>query len=310
MTEPENEFKEQQDRIRTLLREKNGILLAHNYMRDEIQEIADFQGDSLYLCQKAAETDADIIVFCGVHFMAESAAVLCPDKKVLLPNMQAGCPMADMITGDQLRKKKPELDGIPIVAYVNTTADVKAESDICCTSANVVRVVDSVSNGKGVFMVPDMNLAQFAQTQTDTKIDYWKGFCPTHQLLQAEDVLAMKETHPRALFMAHPECRPEVLELADHICSTSGMYTYARGSDRDEFIVATEMGILYRLRKENPGKKFHLASHDLICPNMKVNTLDDVIEVLTEENHVITVPEEIRVRAKRALDRMLAIPRD
>jgi len=308
--ELENEFQEQHDQIRTLLKEKNGILLAHNYMRDEIQEIADFQGDSLYLCRQAAETDAHIIVFCGVHFMAESAAVLCPDKKVLLPNMQAGCPMADMITGDQLRKKKEELGGMPIVAYVNTTADVKAESDICCTSANVVRVVDSVANEKGVFMVPDMNLAKFTQTQTETKIEYWKGFCPTHQLLQGEDVRAMKKTHPEAQFMAHPECRPEVLELADHICSTGGMYSYARESDHNEFIVATEMGILYRLRKENPGKRFHLASHDLICPNMKVNTLDDVIEVLTEDKNAITVPEEIRIKAKQALDRMLAIPRD
>jgi len=285
-------------------------MLAHNYQRDEIQQIADIGGDSLALAQKAAQTDAEVILFCGVHFMAESAAILSPQKTVLLPMLEAGCPMADMITAEKLREKKAELGpDVPIVTYVNSSAEVKAESDICCTSANAVAVVNSLEADR-VFMTPDMNLAKYVQRHTKKKIEWWKGFCPTHHLLKAETIIELKGKHPEARVVAHPECTPDILDLADHVCSTSGMYAYARVENVRRFIIATESGILYRLRKENPDKEFIIATEEMICPNMKVTTLEDVYDALVEMKEVITVPEEIRLKAKRALDRMLAIPRD
>ncbi len=296
--------------IRKLLRERNGILLAHNYQRDEIQEMADITGDSLGLSMEAAKTDKEVIVFCGVHFMAESASILSPDKTVILPRMDAGCPMADMITARALAEKKEELPGVPVVTYVNSTAEVKAISDICCTSANAVKVVRSVDSDT-VLMTPDMNLARYVAKQVpEKKILYWHGLCPTHHLLTVEDVLKAKEENPGALFMAHPECTPEVLELADHICSTSGMYVFARKSKAGKIIVGTEMGILWRLKKENPDKEFITPSDCLVCPNMKLTTLEDVLESLQDMKNIVKVPEEIRVPAKKALDRMLAVPRD
>jgi quinolinate synthase len=285
-------------------------MLAHNYQRDEIQEIADLTGDSLALSMEAAKTKADVILFCGVHFMAESAAILSPEKTVILPRLDAGCPMADMITAEKLRAKKQELGpDVPIVTYVNSTAEVKAESDICCTSANAVTVVNSLP-AKRVFMTPDMNLAKWVARHVKKDVDYWKGFCPTHHKLKAETVRAMIAAHPDAKLAAHPECPPEVLDLADHVCSTSGMYVYARKENSRKFIIATEAGILYRLRKENPEKEFILVSDEMLCPNMKVTTIEDVYEALVEMKNVITVPEDIRLRAKKALDRMLAVPRD
>ncbi|MDH4184729.1 MAG: quinolinate synthase NadA [Nitrospinota bacterium] len=299
-----------QKEIRRLLSENNAVMLAHNYQRDEIQEIADLGGDSLALSMEAAKTKAEVIVFCGVHFMAESAAILSPEKTVILPRMDAGCPMADMITADKLREKKRELGPeVPIVTYVNSSAEVKAESDICCTSANAVSVVNSLPADR-VLMTPDMNLAKWTQRHTNKKVDYWKGFCPTHHMLKAEAVRKMKEAHPDAKLAAHPECAPEVLDLADHVCSTSGMYIYAKKEKSRKFIIATEAGILYRLRLENPEKEFILASEDMLCPNMKVTTIEDVYEALLDMKNVIRVPEDIRVRAKGALDRMLAVPRD
>ena len=304
------ETRELQREIRRLLKARNAVMLAHNYQRGEIQEIADFGGDSLALSQQAAQTDADVILFCGVHFMAESAAILSPGKTVLLPRLEAGCPMADMITADRLRAKKAELGpDVPMVTYVNSTADVKAESDICCTSSNVVSVINSL-DAQRVLCAPDMNLAKYAQRFTTKKVEYWKGFCPTHHLLKPETVAAMRERYPDAKVAAHPECLPEVLDLADHVCSTSGMYEYAKKNPARRFIICTEEGILHRLRKENPEKEFILADENLICPNMKVTTLEDVREALTGMKHVITVPEDIRQRAKHALDRMLAVPRD
>lgn len=295
--------------IRALLKEKHAIMLAHNYQRDEVQEAADLTGDSLGLSQAAAESGAGVIVFCGVHFMAESAAILSPEKTVILPRMDAGCPMADMITEDDLAEEKRKRPGVPVVAYVNTTAGVKALSDICCTSANAVRVVASLK-AETVYMVPDRNLAHYISMDVNKKMEWWDGFCPTHENLTTEEVLRAKRENPQAIFVCHPECRPGVVDMADHVCSTSGMYKYAREVDAETVIVGTEMGILWRLKKENPEKKFILPSKSLICPNMKLITLEDVVVSLREMKNVVTVAEDIRVRAKAALDKMLAVPRE
>ncbi len=295
--------------IRALLRERNGVLLAHNYMRDEVQEIADFTGDSLGLSIEAARTSASVIVFCGVHFMAESASILAPDKTVLLPRLDAGCPMADMITVEGLLAMKARYPGAPVVTYVNSSAAVKAASDICCTSANALRVVKSLPENELIF-TPDKNLGSYVARFTDKTIHLWEGYCPTHERLRVEDVTRLKEAQPDALFICHPECNPAVVALADHVCSTSGMYDFCRQSPARKFIIGTEAGILYRLKKENPDKVFILASPALICPNMKLTSLEDIRDALITMAPVVRVPEEIRVKAKRALDRMLAIPRD
>lgn len=295
--------------IRALLKERNALLLAHNYMRDEVQEIADITGDSLGLSQEAAKTSAEVIVFCGVHFMAESASILSPGKTVLLPRLDAGCPMADMVTVEGLLELKAKHPGVPVVTYVNSSAAVKAVSDICCTSANAVKVVNSLPDREVIF-VPDRNLGQFVAKQSDKTFHYWDGYCPTHERLKADVVARLKEQHPDALFVCHPECNPAVVALADHACSTSGMYDFCRRSPAKRFIIGTEAGILYRLRQENPHKEFILASPALVCPNMKLTSLEDILEALTTMAPVVKVPEEIRVPAKRALDRMIAIPRD
>lgn len=295
--------------IRILLKERNGILLAHNYMRDEVQEIADITGDSLGLSMEAARTDADVIVFCGVHFMAESAAILSPQKTVLLPRLDAGCPMADMVTVEGLEQMKREHPGVPVVTYVNSTAAVKAVSDICCTSANAQKVVNSLPDQEIIF-APDRNLGSYVARFTNKKIHLWDGYCPTHERLRADEVKALKVVHPEALFICHPECAPEIVALADHVCSTSGMYEYCKKNPARKYIIGTEAGILYRLRKDNPDKEFILAGKGLVCPNMKLTSLEDILSALQTMAPVVTVPEEIRVKAKLALDRMLAIPRD
>ena len=304
------ELEQLKEQVRDLLKAKNAVLLAHNYQRDEIQEIADLAGDSLRLSMEASKTDAEIIVFCGVHFMAESAAILSPQKRVLLPRLDAGCPMADMITAKGLVEAKAQRPGYTVVTYVNSTADVKAQSDICCTSANAIAVVNSLESDK-VFFTPDRNLAHYTSLHTDKTVQWWDGYCPTHEHLPLEDVVAAKEAHPDALLMAHPECTPEVLDQADAIRSTSGMLAFARQSQANKFIVATEMGLLYPLRKQNPGKEFFLASKTLFCPNMKKIKLPDVIKALKNpDSCTVSVPETIRLKAKSALDRMLAVPRD
>ena len=300
---------ELQRELKELLVERNALMIAHNYQRDEIQEAADLTGDSLGLSQAASESDKDVIVFCGVHFMAESAAILAPEKTVILPRMDAGCPMADMITAEDLAREKVKRPGVPVVAYVNTSADVKALSDICCTSANAVKVVESVSSEK-VYMIPDKNLSRYVAASAKKEMEWWDGFCPTHHKLLPEHVIRAKEENPGALFVCHPECRPEVVELADHVCSTSGMYKFAEKSDAKSFIIGTEMGILYRLRKDNPDKEFILPDDVLICPNMKLTTLEDVVESLRDMKNIVTVPDGIRDSAKKTLDRMLAVPRD
>jgi len=298
--------KELVEQINSLRKQRNAVLLVHNYQRSEIHDIADFIGDSLELSQKAAATDADVIVFCGVHFMAETAAILCPDRTVLLPDVHAGCPMADMITADRLREKKKELPDAAVVCYVNSSADVKAESDICCTSANAVKVIDALDDEEILF-IPDQYLGHYVSTKTDKKIHLWPGYCPTHARIQPEDITRLKKEHPNARAVVHPECRPEVIELADAVLSTSGMCRYAQETDAREIIVGTESGIIYRMKKENPDKTFIPISNKATCPNMKKITLEKVLWSLKEMSPQVTVPEPIRVRAKRAVDWMLEI---
>ncbi len=295
--------------IRRLAKERDALILAHNYQRDEIQALADITGDSLGLSMEAAATDKQVIVFCGVHFMAESAAILSPEKTVLLPRPDAGCPMADMVTPEGLREVKAQLPGVPVVTYVNSSAAVKAESDICCTSANAIKVVNSLLEPE-VLLVPDRNLGRYIARHTDKTCHFWEGYCPTHDRFTVADVDAARAKHPDALFLAHPECPPEILAKADHIGSTSGMYDYVRQSPAKTFIVGTEAGILFRMRNENPDKEFVLPTSRLVCPNMKLTALEDVLKVLQTMEPRITVPEEVRIPAKRALDRMLAVPRD
>jgi len=298
-----------QSEIRKLLKERKAVLLAHNYMRDEVQELADITGDSLALSIEAAKTDAEVIVFCGVHFMAESASILAPEKTVLLPRLDAGCPMADMISADKLKQLKASLPGVPVVTYVNSSAAVKAESDICCTSANAVKVVQSLPEEEIIF-APDRNLGRYVAGFTGKRFHFWEGYCPTHERLRPEVVQDLKARYPEAPFVCHPECNPAVVALADHVCSTTGMYDYCRTNSARRFIIGTEAGILWRLKLENPDKEFILASPALVCPNMKLTSLEDVLESLQTMEPVVKVPEEIRIPAKRALDRMLAIPRD
>jgi quinolinate synthase len=295
--------------IHRLANERDALILAHNYQRDEVQELAHITGDSLALSMEAAQTDKPVIVFCGVHFMAESAAILAPEKTVLLPRLDAGCPMADMISPNGLRQLKSRHPGVPVVTYVNSSAAVKAESDICCTSANAVKVVASLAEAE-VILAPDRNLGQYIAAQVDKTCYFWDGYCPTHERLTVDDVRLAKTDYPDALFLAHPECPPEVLALADHVCSTSGMYSFARENPAQRFIVGTEAGILYRLRKENPEKEFILPTTRLICPNMKLTSLEDILKALQTMSPQVTVPEEIRIPAKVALDRMLNVPRD
>ena len=292
------------EQLGCLKKERNAVILVHNYQRGEVQDIADFVGDSLELSQKAARTDADVVVFCGVQFMAETAAILCPDRTVLLPDINAGCPMADMITAERLREKKKELPGAAVVCYVNSSAEVKAESDVCCTSANAVKIVESLDSGEILF-VPDQYLGHYVSTKTEKKLHLWPGYCPTHVKIRREDILARKQEHPQAKAVVHPECRPEVIELADAVLSTSGICRFSRETEAEEIIIGTEIGIIHRLKKENPGKRFIPMSERAVCPNMKLTTLEKVLWSLKEMTPRVTVPEPVRVRAMRAVDRML-----
>lgn len=296
------------NRIKQLKKERNAIILSHNYQRGDVQDIADFVGDSFGLSQQAASSDADVIVFCGVDFMAESAAILSPEKTVLMPELSAQCPMAAMITPESLKLEKEKYPDAAVVCYVNTPAAVKAESDICCTSANAIKVVDSLAE-KEIIFVPDRNLALYVAARTEKKIIPWNGYCPTHHLILPGDVLLEKEEHPEALVLVHPECRPDVVSLADKVLSTEGMLKYARLSASREFIIGTEIGLLHRLSKENPGKTFIPATRYAVCPNMKMITLQSIIRALERNEHVIKVPEDTRIKAKLALDRMLEVGR-
>jgi len=297
------------EEINRLKKEKNAIILAHNYQRSEIQDIADYVGDSIELSRKAMdEKEAEVIIFSAVDFMAESAAILNPSKKVLLPTLGARCPMAQMLTVDEIRRARTLYPGVPLVLYVNTLASAKACCDICCTSANAVEVIQSL-NAETVLFGPDRNLAEYVERKTGKTIipvPEW-GFCPTHLLFQPEDVQILKMQYPHAVVMAHPECNVEMQNAADFVGSTSQMCRYARESNAKTFIVGTEEGLLHRLRKDNPEKKFVLAYEGAVCPNMKLNTLDRLHSALKEEKHVITVPESVAKKARRALENMLAL---
>ncbi len=296
-------------KIQKLKKEKKAIILAHNYQRAEIQDIADYIGDSIELSRKAMqEKDAEIIVFCAVDFMAESAAILNPNKKVLLPTLGARCPMAQMLTIDEIRHSKALHPTAPVVLYVNTLAESKAECDVCCTSANAVEVIKSL-DADTVLFGPDRNLAEYVAEKTNKKIiplPEW-GFCPTHLLFQPEDVTVLKQQHPNAAVMVHPECSSEMRKVADFIGSTSKMCRYAKDSAATEFIVGTEEGILHRLRKENPDKIFFTAYEGAVCPNMKLTTLDRLYASLKEEKHLVKIPETIAAKARTSLERMFTI---
>ena len=294
--------------IRHLRQQRNAVILAHNYQLGEVQDIADFVGDSLELSQNAAKTGAKVIVFCGVHFMAETASILCPDKTVLLPDLNAGCPMANMVTVEGLRERKKKLPKAAVVCYINSTADVKAESDVCCTSANTLKVIESL-DAEEILFIPDQYLGHYISTKTDKKMSFWPGFCPTHVRIQPQDITRLKREYPSAKVIVHPECRPEVIALADEVLSTGGMCRFAQRTEANEIIVGTEIGIIYRLKKENLGKKFIPVSEQAICPNMKRITLEKILWSLEEMTSEVKVPEEIRLKAKATVDKMLEIGR-
>ena len=295
------------EKINILKKEKNAVILGHCYQNLEIDEVADYVGDSLQLSRLAAQTDADIIVFAGVYFMAETAKILSPDKKVLLPKLDAGCRMADMVDLEQMREFKAMYPDIPVVCYVNSSADVKAEADICCTSANAVKVVKSLNVPKVLF-APDKYLGSYVGSQVpETEVITYPGYCPTHLAILVEDVQNMKAAYPEAKVLVHPECHKAVVELADYVGSTTGIMKYAKESDAEEFIIVTEKGVVDRLTRDYPDKKFYLVCKKAVCPNMKMNTLDDILHVLETEENEIFVDEEIAAKARQAIERMVAI---
>jgi len=299
-------LKQLREKIARLKKELNAVIVAHNYQRSEVQDIADFVGDSLELARQCTEVTARTIVFCGVRFMAETAAILNPDRTVLLPEDGAGCPLADMISIDELREWKQRYPQASVVCYVNSSAEIKAESDICCTSANGVKVAASVSSDDIIF-VPDQNLGHYISTQTKKNIILYPGFCYVHHRLKPEQVKLARELHPEAQLLVHPECRPEVIALADAALSTSQMLRYAKASSHNSFIIGTEEGLLHRLRQENPGGFFYLITNSQLCTDMKKTTLQKVAQAMELRQNIVTVPEAVRVKAKRAVDRMLAI---
>ncbi|MBU4311689.1 MAG: quinolinate synthase NadA [Candidatus Omnitrophica bacterium] len=295
-------------KIEKLKKERNAVIIVHNYQRDEIQDIADISGDSLALSQAAVRADAKVIVFCGVDFMAESASILNPNKIVLLPVKEAGCPMADMVTVERLRDKKKEHPDAAIVCYVNSSATIKAESDICCTSSNAIQVVKSLKDYKEIIFIPDKNLGRYVQANVpDKKIILWEGFCPTHIRVSKEEILDAKKLHPDVLVLAHPECNPDVLFVSDHICSTAGMFKFAKASKAKSFIIATESGMLYGLKKANPDKNFYVPTERLVCPTMKLTTLGWVAHSLENMEHQIKITGEIKEKAYKSLARMLKV---
>ena len=295
------------EKINKLKKERNAVILVHNYQRPEVQDIADYVGDSLGLSIAASKTDAKVIVFCGVNFMAETAAIICPDKTVLMPAVNADCPMADIITIEKLRNLKLQNPNAPVVCYVNSSAAIKAESDICCTSANSVKIVSSL-NEKEIIFVPDKYLGLYTQGKLpEKKLILFDGYCPTHAKILPEHILKAKHEHPMAQVMVHPECRPEVIALADAVVSTGGMVKFARESAALEFIVATEVGIIHRLKKDNPEKMFFPALNSAICPNMKLTTLEKVLWSLEDLKTEIKVDDQVAEKARKAIEKMLAV---
>ncbi|MFH0876742.1 MAG: quinolinate synthase NadA [Candidatus Omnitrophota bacterium] len=294
-------------KIEQLKQQRNAVILAHNYQLPEVQDIADHTGDSLELSRIAAKSDKKVIVFCGVYFMAETASILCPEKTVLIPDANAGCPMANMITAEDLRELKERHPKAVVVGYVNTSADVKAELDICCTSTNAVEIISKLKDAEEIIFIPDKYLADYASKKTGRRLISWDGYCPTHVKILPEDIIKKIRLHPNAKVMVHPECRPEVIELADEVLSTGRMCIHVKNSPDNEFIVGTEVGIIHRLQKDNPSKKFYPASDHATCPNMKRTTLERVLWALEENKTEVRVPEDIRRRARKALDKMVEI---
>lgn len=287
--------------------QKDAVILAHNYQIGEVQDIADFIGDSFQLSIKASKTKHKIIVFCGVHFMAETAKIISPDRKVLIPDKNSGCPMADMISASQLKKLKNENPGAVVVCYVNTSAEVKALSDICCTSSNAVNIVKSIPKNKRIIFIPDKYLGDYVRKQTGREFILWNGYCPTHIMINVKDIIQLKKDNLDAVVIVHPECTPDVIDIADKVASTGGMIKYIAGSRKDKFIIGTEIGIIHRLKKENPDKTFYPATSKAICPNMKLINLEKILWSLEEERYIIDIPEEIIRKARSAIDRMIAI---
>ncbi|OQX80545.1 MAG: quinolinate synthase [Candidatus Omnitrophica bacterium 4484_70.1] len=294
------------EKISKLKKERKAVILAHNYQRPEVQEIADFIGDSLGLSIEASKTEAKVIVFCGVYFMAETAKILSPQKTVIIPDKDAGCPMADMITATELRKLKDKHPYAKVLCYVNTPAEVKAECDLCCTSANAIEIVNrQLKDAEEIIFAPDKYLAHYVSTQTKREFIYWDGYCPVHVGISSEDIKKKKEIYPSAEVIVHPECSSEVIKLADKVFSTEGMCKYAGSSDTEELIVGTEIDLLYRLRKENPQKSFYPASEEAVCSDMKLITLQKVLWALEEIEYEVTLPQEIIVRAQESIKRMV-----
>ena len=295
------------EKIKELKKKRDAIILAHNYQLPEVQDVADLRGDSLELSRAATKTTAKVIVFCGVHFMAETAAILSPEKKVIVPDINAGCPMANMIKPEDIRKLRKEHPDAPVVGYVNTSAEVKAELDYCCTSTNAVAVVNYLKDKKEIIFVPDKYLGDFVAKKTGRKLIQWNGYCPTHVKILPEDIKREKKFHPFAKVMVHPECTPQVAALADEVLSTSQMARFAKESEAKEFIVGTETGLIYRLKQDNPNKEFYPASEAAVCPNMKRTTQEKILWALEEMKEEVKVSDEVRKRAKLAIDRMLEI---
>ena len=301
------DFSAVQAEIRALATAKGAVILAHNYQRPEVQDVADITGDSLGLSRQAAASEARMIVFCGVHFMAETAAILAPDRPVIFPEMRAGCPMADMVDVEGLQALKDAHSGAVVVSYVNTSAAVKAISDICCTSANAARVLQSVPRDREIIFTPDENLGSWAAKKAGREVILWRGFCPTHVWIKLSDVEAARAAHPDAKVVVHPECRPEVSAVADAVESTSGMIRFCREDDAKEYLIGTELGMLYRLSKDCPGKVFHPVTEVSVCRNMKMTTLDKVLAALRTEGPVVTVDPVIRAKALKAVQRMVEV---
>ena len=301
------DYSAMQQELRALARERDAVVLAHNYQRAEIQDAADFVGDSLGLSRQAAASGARIILFCGVDFMAETAAILAPDRKVVFPEPHAGCPMAAMVDPRGLTELKSRHPDAVVVSYVNTSAAVKALSDICCTSANAPQVVESIPSDREIIFTPDCNLGAWVMEKTGRSMILWQGFCPTHDLITPDDILSARQLHPAAKVVVHPECRPDITVLADAVESTSGMIRFCREDDAEEYIIGTEMGMIHRLSVDVPGKRYYLASEATICPTMKLTTLRKAVEALRVEAPVVSVPEDIRARALIAVQRMVEI---
>jgi quinolinate synthase len=296
-----------EEKIGELKKKRDAVILAHNYQLPEVQDVADFRGDSLELSRAAAKVSAKVIVFCGVHFMAETASILSPEKLVIVPDINAGCPMASMITAEDVRKLKIEHPEAAVVGYVNTSAEVKAELDYCCTSTNAVAIVNALKDKKEIIFVPDKYLADYVSKQTGRKLISWNGFCPTHVKILPEDIKREKKFHPFAKIMVHPECLPSVVALSDAVLSTSQMSKFVKESEAKEFIVGTEVGLIYRLKQDNPSKEFYPASEAAVCPNMKRTTQEKILWSLEEMKEEVKVSDEIRIRARKAIDRMLTI---